>query len=97
MSPLQKFERQLLKNYLIGSFVAVFGVGCLFIFETLTFDVRERVVLLTIMTISVITMFSFEYTVYKKHMRPLYQVFQNAFPSQEQLTAAFGRPTASLC
>lgn len=89
MSPLQKFERQLLKNYLIGSFVAVFGVGCLFIFETLTFDVRERVVLLTIMTISVITMFSFEYTVYKKHMRPLYQVFQNSFPSQEQLTAAF--------
>ena len=89
MTPLQKFERQLLKNYLIGSFVAVFGVGCLFIFETLTFDVRERAILLAIMTLSVMLMFSFEYMVYRKHMRPLYQFFQTPVPSQEQLAAAF--------
>ncbi len=37
MSAIKRFERHLLRNYLIGSFVAVFGVGCLFIFETLTF------------------------------------------------------------
>lgn len=89
MQPLRRFERHILTNYLIGSFVAVFGVGSLFIFETLTFSSQERTLLLSIMVLSVIIMFSLEYIVYKKHIRPLNEVFLSKQPTLVQLTSAF--------
>ncbi|VWX35313.1 HD domain-containing phosphohydrolase [Exiguobacterium oxidotolerans] len=89
MQPLKRFERQVLTNYLIGSFVAVFGVGSLFIFETLTFSPQERILLLGIMAGSVTLMFSLEYTIYRRHVRSLYIVFQSKQPTADELTIAF--------
>ena len=77
MSALRHFERHLLRNYLIGSFVAVFGVGCLFIFETLTFTGIEQLILIGIMAVSVSLMFSLEYMLYSRHVASLRRFFEN--------------------
>ncbi|MFL0201338.1 HD domain-containing phosphohydrolase [Exiguobacterium acetylicum] len=89
MSALQRFERHLLRNYLIGSFVAVFGVGCLFIFETLTFTRTEQLMLMGLMAVSVSLMFLLEYTVYSRHIHPLRRFFQNDIPSLVSFQEAY--------
>lgn len=88
MSPLQHFERHLLRNYLIGSFVAVFGVGCLFIFETLTFTGIEQLILIGIMAASVSLMFSLEYMLYSDMSLPYAAFSKTIF----LLSSRFKRP-----
>ncbi|WP_035395564.1 HD-GYP domain-containing protein [Exiguobacterium sp. OS-77] len=89
MSAIKRFERHLLRNYLIGSFVAVFGVGCLFIFETLTFTGTEQLILIGIMFFSVSLMVLLEYLVYSRHVRALRYFFQTDFPSLSSFQNAY--------
>ncbi|MFP7280395.1 HD domain-containing protein [Exiguobacterium indicum] len=89
MSALRHFERHLLRNYLIGSFVAVFGVGCLFIFETLTFTGIEQLILIGIMAASVSLMFSLEYMLYSRHVASLRRFFENDIPSLVSFQEAY--------
>ncbi len=89
MSALQRFERHLLRNYLLGSFIAVFGVGCLFIFETLTFTRNEQLILMGIMGLSVSLMFLLEYMIYSRHNGALRRFFQNEIPSLASFQEAY--------
>lgn len=76
-------------NYLIGSFVAVFGVGSVLIFSTLDLTGVEVVLLLCILIFSVAIMLLVEIISYKKHIAPIRLVFLNDKPSLDELKRAF--------
>lgn len=71
----QQFQRTIIKNYLLGSFIAVFGVGSVFIFQTLSLKEDEFIAMGSIIFLSIVTMFGFEFLVYRKHIRPMKDVY----------------------
>ncbi|WP_354665931.1 MULTISPECIES: HD domain-containing phosphohydrolase [Pontibacillus] len=84
----QTFQRKMLINYIIGSFIAVFGVGSMFIFHTLHLSSVEMGYLLIIMTVSVTIMLYSEFLLYHKHATPIRKVFfkqQRATEAELQL------------
>ncbi len=71
----KQFQRKIIKNYILGSFIAVFGVGSVFIFQTLILKENELFAMVSIIVISIITMFSSEFVVYKNHIRPIKKIY----------------------
>lgn len=77
MRPFQDFQKRILLNYVIGSMLAVFGVGSVFIFHTLTLNQSESAYLFFVMISSVLIMWGAELIVFKSHVRPIREIFQN--------------------
>lgn len=85
----ERFQRTLVVNYVIGSGLAVFGVGGVFIFQTLELSVREIGLLLAIMFGSGMIMITSELLLYRKHIRPIRRFFATESPTNQELTSAF--------
>jgi putative nucleotidyltransferase with HDIG domain len=83
------FQKKIIRNYIIGSVIAVFGVGSIFIFRTLFLTQTEVHFLLLIMLISFSVMFTSEWIVFKKHFAPIHKVFAVKHPSLEIIREAF--------
>lgn len=86
---LQAFQKRMLLNYIIGSFIAVFGVGSMFIFHTLTLTSREIFYLLIVMALSVACMLTCEFLVYKKHIKPIKTILKQPSPDFSQLEKGY--------
>ncbi|KGX92005.1 chemotaxis protein CheY [Pontibacillus halophilus JSM 076056 = DSM 19796] len=71
MTTFQSFQRSMFLNYVFGSLIAVFGVGSLFIFHTLTLTLNEIVLLILIMVGSVGIMGVLELRSYFRHVEPI--------------------------
>ncbi|HLO11781.1 MAG TPA: HD domain-containing phosphohydrolase [Pseudoneobacillus sp.] len=71
MQILKDFQTRMIRNYIIGSLIAVFGVGSTFIFHTLVLSQKEIYSLLLIMVLSVGIMILCEFLVYKRHIYPI--------------------------
>ncbi|MFC5529384.1 HD domain-containing phosphohydrolase [Cohnella yongneupensis] len=71
MQIYHRFIRQLVRNYLIGSGIAVLGVGSLFIFSSLqeSWDVYWRLAL--VLVVSLVIMLATELFVFNKHLLPI--------------------------
>ncbi|MFC7062871.1 HD-GYP domain-containing protein [Halobacillus seohaensis] len=91
MEDFKRFEKQILLNYIIGSLIAVFGVGSTFIFHTLTLTLSEVFYLLAIMVLSGIVMLICEFLVYQKHIQPIKLIFHKEKPSRGELEKAYIR------
>ncbi len=90
MNIFQQFQRTIIKNYLLGSFIAVFGVGSVFIFQTLSLKQNELLVMGSIIFLSIITMFGFEFMVYQKHISPIKRVYKReGVPELNLLLSAY--------
>ncbi|RSK25965.1 HD domain-containing protein [Bacillus sp. HMF5848] len=83
-----QFQKRVLLNYIIGSLVAVFGVGSVFIFNTLELTKNEMMYLIIVMIISAISMVTCEMVLYKKHIKPIKKIFVNTSFTSEELEAA---------
>ena len=81
----QRFQHTLIMNYIWGSGIAVFGVGGLFIFQTLDLSKTEMLILLAIMGLSGMMMIGLELLLYRRHIRPIRRVFQTETPTYEEL------------
>jgi HD-GYP domain-containing protein (c-di-GMP phosphodiesterase class II) len=75
MSEYRRFRQQLLKNYLIGSSLAVGVVGGVFIFFTLTLTKAENIYMIGILAISFVIMMIVEFLHFSKSMTPISDVF----------------------
>ena len=69
MSTYRTFVKQSILNYLIGSVVAVVGVGGMFIFSTLQITKTELIYLTFILFSSLIIMCVAELLMFKKHLK----------------------------
>jgi len=87
----KQFQRTLIMNYIWGSGIAVFGVGGLFIFQTLSLSPAEMLILAVIMGLSGMTMIGLELLLYRRHIRPIYHVFHTDAPTYEALQQAFNQ------
>ncbi|MCT4795517.1 sensor histidine kinase, partial [Exiguobacterium alkaliphilum] len=76
-------------NYILGSGIAVFGVGGLFIFQTLELSSVEMTILFSIMAISGTMMAGLELLMYRRHVAPIRAACVVEFPSQAVLQQAF--------
>ncbi|PYZ93469.1 hypothetical protein CR194_09870 [Salipaludibacillus keqinensis] len=89
MKVFEQFQKQLVLNYLLGSVIAVFGVGSVFIFHTLQLAAVEILLLVTVMIVSVAIMLAAELALFKKHIRPLKKFFQSDLPNETDFKKAF--------
>ncbi|AOM84049.1 HD-GYP domain-containing protein [Salisediminibacterium beveridgei] len=96
MSLLKQFHKRMLINYISGSMIAVFGVGSVFIFHTLTLSGSEVLVLLGIMVISGSVMISLELWMYLRDIRPLKQFFFAGERPQEAFIRAHSFPLLTV-
>lgn len=87
----ERFQNTLVMNYIVGSGIAVFGVGGLFIFQTLDLSRVEVMSLFAIMALSGMAMASLELVMYRRHIRPIRDVFRSETPSYGALQQAFDR------
>lgn len=85
----KKLQKRLLLNYIIGTFLAVVGVGSVFIFHTLHFSQNEIYILLFIMLVSMLSMYSLEYIIYKHHINPIKVALLSPTPSLYIIKQAF--------
>ncbi|PKR78383.1 hypothetical protein CEY16_01095 [Halalkalibacillus sediminis] len=69
MTIYQTFMKRLLINYVIGSSVAVFVVGGIFIFTTLSLSMSEMYLMAGTILVSVLIMFICEFLVFRKDLR----------------------------
>ncbi|MCA0972522.1 HD-GYP domain-containing protein [Halobacillus litoralis] len=81
----------MLWNYVIGSMLAVFGVGSVFIFHTLTLSGDEAVYLMMVMMVSVLVMLGAELVVYRSHIKPIRRLFESEAVEEEEVRHAFRR------
>lgn len=83
------FLIQLIRNYLFGSIVAVFGMGGVIMFSTLTIPKEERLVMSVIIIISMIIMLSCELFVFYRHLRPIHAVFKAKHSTSDEIKIAY--------
>lgn len=91
LNTYKEFLKKLLINYFIGSFIAVFGIGSLFMFSTLVISSLEIGILLFILSISIVCMGLCEWFVFKKHINPIRRVFKNGDLSFEAIENAYSQ------
>ncbi|MDR0137074.1 HD domain-containing protein [Metabacillus idriensis] len=89
MNTYKDFLKKLLVNYFIGSFIAVFGIGSLFMFSTLIITAFEIGILVFILCISIVCMGLCEWFAFTKHIDPIKRVFKNGDLSLEAIENAF--------
>lgn len=85
----QSFVHKLIRNYIIGSLVAVFGVGGMFIFSTIEITAREAMLFATIMGGSLVIMLNWEYRVFRRHQEPIRRVFEEGHDAKQDIRAAY--------
>jgi len=68
------FLQRLLRNYIVGSLIAVLGVGGALVFSTLHLSTSGSLILLGTLIVSVIIMFSVESIAFWRHLRPIHRV-----------------------
>jgi len=85
----RQFVRVLLRNYVIGSLVAVLGVGGVLVFTTLRISRHDASLLLITLFSSLIFMLAVESTVYMRHIQPIRNFFREKQPSLQQIRAAY--------
>lgn len=77
MDVFSQFQRKMIFSYLLGSFIAVFGVGSVFIFQTIPMKDSESTAMAMVILLSIFIMFSCEFYVYRKHVGPIKNVYRN--------------------
>ncbi|USB33741.1 HD domain-containing phosphohydrolase [Paenibacillus sp. YPG26] len=85
------FISRLMLNYLIGSITAVAGVGGLMIFTTLDIPSSEYLWLVLVLAVSVSSMMSLEWMVFRRHIRPVKMAFQQDIHDYPQLQRIYIR------
>lgn len=85
----ERFQRTLVFNYITGSSVAVFGVGGVFIFQTLDLSAYEVLLLFAIMVVSGGVMITSEFIAYHHHIRPIRHLFRTDSPTFQEVQDAF--------
>lgn len=83
------FLVQLIRNYLFGSTVAVLGVGGVLVFSTLNIPPAERLLIGTILIMSLLIMFCCELYVFYRHIQPIQAAFKEPQPTSGQLKSAY--------
>lgn len=89
MTVFNTFQKKMFYNYIGGSLVAVLGVGSIFIFQTLDLPRAEFHSMLFIIFFSLLSMFTMEYFVYRRHVHPIKAVYQDQQYSFETLERAY--------
>jgi putative nucleotidyltransferase with HDIG domain len=89
MALFTAFQRRMFFNYLIGSLIAVLGVGSIFIFQTLDLSGSQSIYMILIISVSLLFMFVTEYLVYSRHLAPLKTIYREQDQSIEMLNKAF--------
>lgn len=84
-----KLKKKLLVNHIVGSLLAILGVGSVFIFHILHFSQNEIFTLLFIMLISLVIMYCLEFIVYKHDIYPIKAALTELNPSLELLKQAY--------
>ncbi|WP_345740711.1 hypothetical protein [Metabacillus endolithicus] len=79
----------LLRNYIFGSLLAVFGVGALFMFTTIDVQLNETILLGKIICLSLLCMLSLESIVFSLMIRPIKRTFLNDQPSLHDLRLSY--------
>lgn len=79
----------LLRNYIIGSTIAVLCVGGALIFSTLQIKESELFYVLLTIFISLLVMFCLEYVMFSFHLKPIKSVLYHPNPSIEEIRTAF--------
>ncbi|WP_235848422.1 HD-GYP domain-containing protein [Litchfieldia alkalitelluris] len=75
MKTLHTFKKQLLYNYIIGSFIAICGVGGIFIFLTLELTFAELIYMILIIIISLTIMLLVEYIKFQNDLKPIINIY----------------------
>ncbi len=87
----QKFLRQVLFNYILGSLIAVMVVGGLLVWNTMDTSVLQSTRMIGIMLISFVVMLIVEGLVFRKHIQPIRDAMCEEKPTQEQLEHAYNQ------
>ncbi|WP_066047919.1 HD domain-containing phosphohydrolase [Robertmurraya korlensis] len=85
MKTYKQFIRQLITNYIIGSLLAVFGVGGTLMFSTIDITANDQFYLLLIMILSVLCMFICEAITFYYHIKPIRAVFNTEYVKEEEV------------
>lgn len=85
MITYKQFIKQLITNYIIGSLLAVFGVGGTLMFSTIDITANDQFYLLVIMILSVICMFTCEAITFYYHIKPIKDVFTSTDVKDEEV------------
>ncbi|MGD6817582.1 HD domain-containing phosphohydrolase [Metabacillus sp. 84] len=71
MKIYSQFIKKVIFNYILGSIVAVFGVGSVFIFSTLSITFREILILMSVMAGAFLCMISLDILFLKAQLKPI--------------------------
>ncbi|MCD7035458.1 HD-GYP domain-containing protein [Metabacillus sp. GX 13764] len=91
MMVYRNFFRTAVKNYLIGSAAAVFGIGAIFMFSTLRMTGNEMLLLGGILSVSFAVMILAELAFFTFHTRPIRDVLLTDLPPADALVSAYKR------
>ncbi|MGZ4031227.1 MAG: HD domain-containing phosphohydrolase [Tumebacillaceae bacterium] len=90
MNVYKSFVRLLFRNYLIGSLIAVFGVGGVVMFSTVKVTLHDALYMVGTLILSVFFMLLCEsHVFFRHHLRPITRVFKESHPSLESMRAAY--------
>lgn len=87
----RSFLKRLLRNYIVGSLIAVFGVGGVLMFTTLHLRSGEFSIILTTLGFSLVVMFAVESIAFFRHLRPIREVLSTLPANQTILREAYWR------
>ncbi|AYC30848.1 HD domain-containing protein [Paenisporosarcina cavernae] len=85
----QTFLQRLIRDYLIGSGIAVLGVGSIFIYAALDAPPIEGVRLLLILVVSLLVMVAAEIIAIRKHLAPIKQLVSTPDASISSLKSVY--------
>lgn len=85
------FLRRLLRNYIVGSLIAVLGVGGVLMFTTLRLRSSEVAVIMITLGVSLVFMFFIESIAFRRHVRPIHDVLSTAPANFQVLRLAYER------
>lgn len=88
---MKQFFRLQFRNYMIGSLIAIFGVGGSLLFLTSTLTWRDMKILSITFVISLCVMFICEFYTFIVHVQPLLHVSKTNTPTFEELRSAYIR------
>ncbi|KEZ52762.1 hypothetical protein AZ46_0203210 [Metabacillus indicus LMG 22858] len=89
MTLYKEFITKLIIHNFTASLLAVFGVGSVLIFTTLTISASEVMLLMLLLLCSVICMSLCEWALFRIHIAPIKNVFKDRDTSLDTLDAAF--------
>ncbi|WNR44950.1 HD domain-containing phosphohydrolase [Paenibacillus roseipurpureus] len=89
MGIYRRFLRDLLRNYIMGSGIAVLVVGGVIISTTLSISNTELLRLFFIMTSSLCIMMLAEFLVFRRHVRPIHNMMGKEKPELAAIRAAY--------